>query len=304
MGNLFNLFMDDKRMFSSRLAAKIGLNEAIFVQQLYYWLDRSDNVKDGELWVYNTAKQWQEQLPFFGVRTIERVIRSLREKGIIIVGSYNKKSFDRTNWYRLDYDRLNSIFEEIVEEERNKGILENVHSDKMADSHSDKMAVSDSDKMADSHSDKMAVSDSDKMAEPIPYNTTNNTTENTTTTTWATSSSDEDSSLVVMVEERADVEPIVLITGEEWKPSKKDYEKLCRYFPEVDIKASFRAMSSWWWSHKDGRKGEFDIMASIVSWLQKDQAEILKEQRLGKDKGAAKVQNNMDNLKALREAYS
>ena len=36
------------------LAMAIGLNEAIFLQQLHYWIGTSRFVRDGKKWVYNT----------------------------------------------------------------------------------------------------------------------------------------------------------------------------------------------------------------------------------------------------------
>ena len=40
------------------LAAKIGLNEAIFLQQLHYWLVKSKHEHDELRWVYNTYEEW------------------------------------------------------------------------------------------------------------------------------------------------------------------------------------------------------------------------------------------------------
>ncbi|MDN6162330.1 MAG: DNA replication protein DnaD, partial [Atopostipes sp.] len=66
------------------LAKEIGLNEAIFIQQLHYWLNgKSAKVKDGKKWVYNTYEDWQEQFPFWSVPTIKRIVSKLREKKLI-----------------------------------------------------------------------------------------------------------------------------------------------------------------------------------------------------------------------------
>ena len=48
------------------LAVKIGLNEAIILQQLHYWLnpDHNKNIREGSHWVYNSYEQWQKQFPF------------------------------------------------------------------------------------------------------------------------------------------------------------------------------------------------------------------------------------------------
>ena len=49
------------------LAQKIGLNEAIIVQQVHYWLNPkfNKNYFEGRNWVWNTYEQWQQQFPFW-----------------------------------------------------------------------------------------------------------------------------------------------------------------------------------------------------------------------------------------------
>ena len=94
------------------LAAKIGLNESIFVQQVHYFLMMKLNVEDGYYWTYNSRQDWLKQFPFWSDSTLKRTITSLEKKGIIISGNYNKMPMDKTKWYRIDYDKLNSLFEE------------------------------------------------------------------------------------------------------------------------------------------------------------------------------------------------
>lgn len=92
------------------LAVAIGLNEAIFVQQLHYWLHRVDNERDGYPWVYNTYEGWLEQFPFWSLSTLRRVAGSLEKSGIVIATSeYNDHPSDRTKWYTLDYDKLSEL---------------------------------------------------------------------------------------------------------------------------------------------------------------------------------------------------
>lgn len=47
------------------LACRIGLNEAIVLQQLHYWLNETNSGTEhgGIRWVYNTTEQWLEQFP-------------------------------------------------------------------------------------------------------------------------------------------------------------------------------------------------------------------------------------------------
>lgn len=95
------------------LACAIGLNEAIVVQQVHYWLEinrkNRHNFKDGRYWVYNSFQEWQKQFPWWPVVTIKRIIGSLEKKGILMAGNYNTAKFDRTKWYSIDYDKLHSI---------------------------------------------------------------------------------------------------------------------------------------------------------------------------------------------------
>jgi len=91
------------------LAVKIGLNEAIFLQQLNYLLQHSKNLYDDRKWVYNSYKQWQEMFPFFSNVTVRRNIESLEKKGLIISGNYNKLKMDKTKWYTIDYDVFDAL---------------------------------------------------------------------------------------------------------------------------------------------------------------------------------------------------
>lgn len=94
------------------LAKKIGLNEALFIQQLHYWLVNSTHIYDGYQWVYNTYEEWQMQFPFWSTSTIRRIIRKLEQKGLIVTGNYNYFKVDKTKWYRINYDYLESLMDE------------------------------------------------------------------------------------------------------------------------------------------------------------------------------------------------
>lgn len=88
------------------VAAVIGLNEAIILQQLHFWLHKSQHVKEGRRWIYNTIDQWKEQFPFFSPNTIRRTLQKMEKAGWIDTGNFNKKSYDKTKWYTINYDRL------------------------------------------------------------------------------------------------------------------------------------------------------------------------------------------------------
>jgi DnaD/phage-associated family protein len=88
------------------LATKVGLSEAIFIQQLHYWLKDSKNVRDGYKWVYNTYEDWHEQFPWWSISTIRRIITKLENSKLLIIGNYNRLKIDNTKWYRIDYELL------------------------------------------------------------------------------------------------------------------------------------------------------------------------------------------------------
>lgn len=92
------------------LAKLIGLNEAIVIQQVHYWLGKSKNKRDGRTWVYKTYPEWREEFPFWSEDTIGRVIRKL-EKTVLLIGTdkYNAVKTDRTKWYSIHYENLNSL---------------------------------------------------------------------------------------------------------------------------------------------------------------------------------------------------
>ena len=89
---------------SPTLAARIGLNNAIFVQQLHYWLLKSKNVYEEKLWVYKTLDEWIEQdFPFMSKSTLKRTISDLKKRDLIVTKTFNKMKIDKTNWYTINY---------------------------------------------------------------------------------------------------------------------------------------------------------------------------------------------------------
>lgn len=97
---------------SPLLAVKLGLNEAMVLQQIHYWLEKSLHVHEGRKWVYNSYKQWQVQFPFWSETTIKRTIKSLEEQGLITSGNFNHSKMDRTKWYSIDYELLAQLTKE------------------------------------------------------------------------------------------------------------------------------------------------------------------------------------------------
>ena len=77
------------------------------LQQMHYWLLKSANEFTGVKWFYKTLEEWQIEFPFWSAMTIRRTLGSLEKQKIIKIGNFNKKKFDKTKWYTIDYQRVN-----------------------------------------------------------------------------------------------------------------------------------------------------------------------------------------------------
>lgn len=100
---------------NTALAVKIGLNESIVLSKVHCLLKKKRKLKDkqtfqeGHYWVCNSYDSWQKQFPFWSKMTIRRIFKKLIENNLLVVDSFNDKSIDRTNWYRVNYKTLESL---------------------------------------------------------------------------------------------------------------------------------------------------------------------------------------------------
>lgn len=102
------------------LAMKIGLNQAIIVQQIHYWItikqrnpsNYQESFKDGYFWVYNSTRSensWEDQFPFWSEDTIKRAFLRLVKIGVLICENLSGNKLDHTNWYRINYEVLDEM---------------------------------------------------------------------------------------------------------------------------------------------------------------------------------------------------
>ena len=118
LSNEYKLIEDSPVLLLQPVLAKIiGLNEAIALQQIHYWIENNKEKKSekhfhkGRYWTYNTYKEWLLELPFRSESTVKRTFKSLENMGILITGNFNKKGYDKTKWYTIDYKELNKVIE-------------------------------------------------------------------------------------------------------------------------------------------------------------------------------------------------
>lgn len=99
--------------FDVDIAKKYGVQEAIFVQNLYFWISKNKangrHFHDGRHWTFNSINAWIELFPYFSKRQVERILKSLEDSGAILTGNYNASAYDRTKWYALTDDILSLL---------------------------------------------------------------------------------------------------------------------------------------------------------------------------------------------------
>lgn len=97
------------------LAAAIGVNAAILLQQINYWIKHAEKAKDarkhkaGKWWTYNTYAEWREQMPWLSESGIRKLVKELREQGLIATVKHGPKGRDHTLWYTINYDAVNAL---------------------------------------------------------------------------------------------------------------------------------------------------------------------------------------------------
>ncbi len=165
------------------LASHIGLNEAIILQQMHYWLSKSNHDHDGRKWIYNTVKGWAEQFPFWSESTIKRAINNLTKKELVVIGNYNKAKFDKTLWYSIDYDKLDEL--ERVNNRLGQNELTSSSKRPNGESHNDQTNESDCSN-GESHNDQTNESDCSNGEVQIDQTNTIDYTETTTENTQET----------------------------------------------------------------------------------------------------------------------
>lgn len=100
------LFTSRPLVVNPELAARIGLNEAILLQQIHYWLNdtASGAERNGRRWIYNSLEKWCVQFPFFSASTIKRGFASLKSKGLLEIEQLSDDPRDKTNFYSINYE--------------------------------------------------------------------------------------------------------------------------------------------------------------------------------------------------------
>ena len=92
------------------LAVEIGLNESIILLQISFWLMTSNNEQEGKYWTFQSLRDMREKaFPYWSHETIRRTIKNLKDAGYILIGSFNKRKGDNTQWFALEPDKCSQL---------------------------------------------------------------------------------------------------------------------------------------------------------------------------------------------------
>lgn len=99
--------MSDSHIFNVEIAKEFGVNEAIVLQNIHYWIEKNKangkHFHDGRYWTYNSISAFEKLFPYWTGNQIRRILERLRAKKVLLTGNYNKSAYDRTIWYSIDY---------------------------------------------------------------------------------------------------------------------------------------------------------------------------------------------------------
>ena len=149
--------------FDPRVAKEFGVNEAIIIQHLQFWIIKNVankvNFKNGKYWTYNSYSAFQKIFFYLSESQIKRILKKLYDKNVIEKSNFNKLKMDQTNWYTFKegyYKRF--ILDEI----------DNEDSDGTESSDRNTNNKLPSDEIVQS-SDEIVSYRADEIVRPIPY---------------------------------------------------------------------------------------------------------------------------------------
>ncbi len=86
-------------------AKRYGITEAILLYNIKFWIAKNKanrkHFHNGRTWTYNWYKAFKALFPYLSESQIKRALASLVKQEAILKNNFNKKRYDRTNWYAI-----------------------------------------------------------------------------------------------------------------------------------------------------------------------------------------------------------
>ena len=99
--------------FDADIAAEYGIPESIFLCNIAFWVKQNalnkHNYFEGRYWTYNSLSAYAGLFPYLSKSSIQRVVKHLKEEGLILTGNFNNDRFNHTNYYTLTEKGLSVI---------------------------------------------------------------------------------------------------------------------------------------------------------------------------------------------------
>lgn len=99
-------------LMQPELAKKIGTPATFLLQQIHYWTENSQvegKIHQGRKWIANSYNAWAKDLELFSISTVNRSIKKLKDSRLIFVEKLSCYKSNRTNWYAINYERLEEL---------------------------------------------------------------------------------------------------------------------------------------------------------------------------------------------------
>jgi DNA-binding transcriptional regulator YhcF (GntR family) len=95
--------------FSRTIAKEHGEKAAVILQYLAHHVSKSKHVHGGKKWFYKTLDDLAVVFPYLKRSTIHDTLKSLKDKGLLRIGDFNRKGYDRTCWYAFADDNVRKL---------------------------------------------------------------------------------------------------------------------------------------------------------------------------------------------------
>jgi len=96
---------------SKRFAEVWGLDVAVVMEQVKYWLvrnsEKTESLHQGVVWFYCSIRELTEKyFPYWTPRQLTSLLNYMVKIGLLRVGRFNKRKYDRTKWYTVVDSRI------------------------------------------------------------------------------------------------------------------------------------------------------------------------------------------------------
>ena len=227
--------------FDTEDAEKYGLLEAIIISNMKFWITKNIanevNYFDGRHWTYNSVSAYQKLFPYATERQIRSALSNLIDAGVLIKGNYSEDHRDRTLWYAFSDE---SAFDKSAALHLTQRANANDTEGKCID-HLNNIYI-----QTDINTD-IYCTEPEKDPATVPDEPKNDNVE------------------------KADVAPVILNDGSEWKPSVSEFEEYIKLYPAVDIVQAFNSIRGWCLGNPKKRKTRSGVKRFINTWLSKEQ---------------------------------